>query len=196
MVSTAKPTARKTRLKVFRTAIGFHDAYVAAPSRKAALAAWGTDKDLFARGIAEEVMDPALIEKPLSAPGTVFRQLRSMLAEEPQEKRRKKGSSKAPEGAAPKNSMQPVPLPPPPPRPNDRIVADAERALEAAREQHAEEQRDLAARERELEKDRHAMEARHARDERLLHSTLEAARKEYQTQLQAWHEAVAHDHGR
>jgi hypothetical protein len=28
------------KLKVFRTPIGFHDAYVAAPSKKAALAAW------------------------------------------------------------------------------------------------------------------------------------------------------------
>ena len=33
--------ARTGRLKVFRTSIGFHDAYVAAPSRKAALEAWG-----------------------------------------------------------------------------------------------------------------------------------------------------------
>ncbi len=31
------------KLKVFRTPAGFHDAYVAAPSRKAALAAWGAD---------------------------------------------------------------------------------------------------------------------------------------------------------
>ena len=42
------------KLKVFRTPIGFHDAYVAAPSQKAALQAWGTDTDLFARGVALE----------------------------------------------------------------------------------------------------------------------------------------------
>ena len=35
------------KLKVFRTAIGFHDAYVASPSRAAALRAWGADTDLF-----------------------------------------------------------------------------------------------------------------------------------------------------
>ena len=40
------PAARK--LQVFRTAIGFDDALVAAPSRKAALTAWGAEKDLFA----------------------------------------------------------------------------------------------------------------------------------------------------
>jgi hypothetical protein len=38
-------------LKVFRTPIGFHDDYVAASSRKAALEAWGGDADLFACGM-------------------------------------------------------------------------------------------------------------------------------------------------
>ena len=38
------------KLKVFRTPIGFHDAYVAAPSRAAALRAWGADTDLFSTG--------------------------------------------------------------------------------------------------------------------------------------------------
>ena len=60
MAGKAEPSSRKRRLKVFRTAIGFHDAYVAAPSRKAALEAWGTDKDLFARGVARllDVLEP------------------------------------------------------------------------------------------------------------------------------------------
>lgn len=31
------------KLKVFCTPIGFHDAYVAAPSQKAALEVWDTD---------------------------------------------------------------------------------------------------------------------------------------------------------
>ena len=44
-------------LKVYRTPIGFHDAYVAAPSQKAALAAWGADANLFARGSAEQVTE-------------------------------------------------------------------------------------------------------------------------------------------
>lgn len=51
-------------LKVFRTPAGFHDAYVAAPSQKAALKAWGSEADLFARGIAEKVTDPKLMEAP------------------------------------------------------------------------------------------------------------------------------------
>ncbi|MCP2775198.1 hypothetical protein, partial [Salmonella enterica] len=55
---------RAAKLKVYRTPIGFHDAYVAAPSQKAALQAWGSDADLFARGVAEQVADPALMEEP------------------------------------------------------------------------------------------------------------------------------------
>ena len=61
------------KLKVFRTSIGFDDAYVAAQSRKAALVAWGADTDLFAHGSAELVDDPRLTEEPLSRPGEVVR---------------------------------------------------------------------------------------------------------------------------
>lgn len=64
------------RLKVFRTPIGFHDAYVAAPSQKAALAAWGADSNLFAQGIAEQVTDPELMADALERPGEVVRRLR------------------------------------------------------------------------------------------------------------------------
>ena len=64
------------QLKVYRTPIGFHDAYVAAPSQKAALAAWGSDADLFARGVAEVVTDAALTKEPLAHPGEVVRRLR------------------------------------------------------------------------------------------------------------------------
>ena len=55
------------KLKVFRTPIGFHDAYVATPTKKAALEAWGTDANLFARGTAEEVTDPKLTAAPLAS---------------------------------------------------------------------------------------------------------------------------------
>src|SRR5919106_4611780 len=70
----AKP--RKQKLKVFRTPIGFHDAFVAAPSQKAALEAWGADGNLFAQGIAEQVDDPRLMEEPLARPGEVIKRLR------------------------------------------------------------------------------------------------------------------------
>ena len=68
------------RLKVYRTVAGFHDAYVAAPSQTAALAAWGSEKDLFARGDAELVEDPDLTAAPLADPGTVIRLSRGTTA--------------------------------------------------------------------------------------------------------------------
>jgi len=70
------------RLKVFRTTIGFHDAYVAAPSRKAALAAWGATKDLFAMEAAEEVTDTELMEEPLAHPSQVIQKVRGSLEQQ------------------------------------------------------------------------------------------------------------------
>src|SRR4051794_12137810 len=69
-------------LKVYRTPIGFHDAYVAASSQAAALKAWGTDRNLFARGAAEIVTDPALTEAPLADPGKVIKRLRGSADEQ------------------------------------------------------------------------------------------------------------------
>jgi hypothetical protein len=70
------------RLKVFRTPTGFHDAYVAAPSRKAALEAWGATSDLFARGAAEEITDQRLMAEPLAHPGEVIHVSRGVVAAE------------------------------------------------------------------------------------------------------------------
>jgi hypothetical protein len=69
-------------LKVFRTSAGFHDAYVAATSRKAALEAWGADVDLFSRGVAEQVTDDALMAEPLKRPGEVIMKSRGDLADQ------------------------------------------------------------------------------------------------------------------
>ena len=69
------------KLKVFRTTIGFHDAYVAAPSRAAALRAWGASTDLFAMGAAEEVIEPALMKAPLAHAGSIIKQSRGSTAE-------------------------------------------------------------------------------------------------------------------
>lgn len=70
-------------LKVFRTVTGFHDAYVAVPCRAAALRAWGAAKDLFARGVAEEVTEPALAAEALARPGVVIRRPRGALVAPP-----------------------------------------------------------------------------------------------------------------
>lgn len=73
---------RQLKLKVYRTPIGFHDVYVAAPSQKAALQAWASDSDLFAHRIAEQVTDPELIKEPLTRPGEIIRKLRGTADEQ------------------------------------------------------------------------------------------------------------------
>ena len=65
------------KLKVFRTTSGFHDSYVAAPSRAAALRAWGANTDLFAMGAAEQVTDAKLMAEPLAKPGTIVKRSRA-----------------------------------------------------------------------------------------------------------------------
>lgn len=114
------------KLKVYRTPIGFHDAYVAAPNQKAALKAWGSDADLFARGVAELVTDAALTADPLAHPGEVIRVRRGSAAENvaalPKAAKRPAKRASAPidddEG--------------PPPRPRGRPAARSEKEDEAA----------------------------------------------------------------
>jgi hypothetical protein len=110
---------RKQKLKVFRTPIGFHDAFVAAPSQKAALEAWGADSNLFAQGVAEQVSDPDLTKVPLENPGQVVKVLRGTRAEQlaaldEQKLPKRKGAPPAeivplqPKKRAPKPSREPV----------------------------------------------------------------------------------------
>ena len=47
------------KLKVFQAQFGFYDTVVAAPSRAAALRAWGTHQNLFASGEAKVATDEA-----------------------------------------------------------------------------------------------------------------------------------------
>lgn len=61
------------KLKAFVTSAGFFDLAVAAPSMKAALAAWGAESDLFHQGFARETRDPAIVESTLAQPGVVLR---------------------------------------------------------------------------------------------------------------------------
>ena len=65
------------KLKVFCTTSGFHDSIVAAPSKPAALKAWGAKTDLFSMGAARLVTDPKIAKKALDRPGEVIRLKRS-----------------------------------------------------------------------------------------------------------------------
>ena len=120
-------------LKVYRTPIGFHDAYVAAPSQKAALEAWGTDANLFARGSAEQVTQPDLIREPMAHPGTVIKRPRGSEAEHlaSLSKSQQAQGRKAPRSKTPAQAKQQAQkrTPPPRPRPSRDALNAAEEAL-------------------------------------------------------------------
>ncbi|KQT32338.1 hypothetical protein ASG29_11080 [Sphingomonas sp. Leaf412] len=166
------------KLKVFVTPAGFHDAYVAAPSRKAALAAWGSDADLFARGIAVEVTDPELTKAPLARPGEVVKRSRGTAAEQlaaaPSPRPRKKAAVKA---VAPKKAA---------PRPDRAALDAAEAALEDMTRRHRAAQRDLAKRQADL--DREKREVGRAQDEEAeeVRSAAEKAQTAYDAALKGW----------
>lgn len=61
------------KLKAFTTSAGFFDLAVAAPSMKAALAAWGADSDLFHQGFARETRDAKIVTATMARPGLVLR---------------------------------------------------------------------------------------------------------------------------
>jgi hypothetical protein len=177
--------ARSPRLKVFRTPIGFHDAYVAAPSRAAALRAWGAERDLFARGAAEEVTDPALTAEPLAAPGTVVRRSRGTAAEQL--------------AAAPARARSPrrAPSPPPshartperPPEPDRADLDAAEQALAAAAAKAARVGRDFDEREAVLARERRAAERGVADDRRRAERARDRAATAYDAAMEEWREA-------
>ncbi|THD36672.1 MAG: hypothetical protein E7773_06610 [Sphingomonas sp.] len=130
------------KLKVFRTPIGFHDAYVATLSRAAALRAWGSDKNLFARGMAEEVTDPALTAEPLAQPGTVFKRSRGTAGE--QVAALSKGKTSAARKSKPKPAKA---VKPRGPRPDRAPLDAAEKALVDAADQH---ERDVGELDRQI----------------------------------------------
>src|SRR5258705_4026133 len=60
-------------LKVFQAHLGFYDTAVAAPSKAAALKAWGSRQNLFREGVASETKDPQAVTAALAKPGVVLR---------------------------------------------------------------------------------------------------------------------------
>jgi hypothetical protein len=167
-------------LKVFRTPIGFHDAYVAAPSRKAALEAWGSAADLFARGGAEEVTDPQLTAEPLRHPGEVVRvsrgDLQAQLTALGPKRRSSKSAREVPEA-------KPARRRPPPTR------EKVDRAEAVLAEAHARQDRERAAMESErdaIERKLEAIQARQERQTAQLEKRLEKAKANYHAALDKW----------
>jgi hypothetical protein len=115
----AKGASRK--LKVFQAQFGFHDSVVAAPSKVAALRAWGTHQDLFAAGHAQVATDAKAISAATAEPGAPLR--RAVGSNDPFE-REPTGLPKVPHAsrkAAPKSAAK---LTTKPKRPADRSAVD------------------------------------------------------------------------
>lgn len=203
--------ARATKLKVYRTVAGFHDAYVAAPSQKAALEAWGSERDLFARGIAEQVTDPALIAEPLAAPGTVVKRSRGTSAEQiaalpdpqPDTPGRNASTGKArakpPSPGSAKAKFKPSPTPTPKPKPPPRAKPDpkpsgtaldaAEETLTAVKADYAGRERALAAREAALTRERRAFDRDRAAALDAAQTVRDDAQARYDAALRTWRAA-------
>jgi hypothetical protein len=174
---------RKQKLKVFRTPIGFHDAYVAAPSQKAALEAWGSDADLFARGVAEVVTDPELTAEPLANPGEVVKRSRGTVAEQiaalPPERHR----AKAKDPPKPRKAKPPARQAP---RPDRGPLEEAEHAVEEARNRQREDERALAREAAEFDRRRRAREEKHRKAIARLEEKRDRARDRYETAMRRW----------
>jgi hypothetical protein len=190
------------QLKVYRTPIGFHDAYVAAPSQKAALEAWGSDANLFARGMAEIVTDPALTAEPLASPGNVVRRLRGSADDHFAALPKNKVKPKAPAKPEPPAEQAPVeetrveappvrPTPPPrvpkpKPRPSRAKVDAAEEALDGIDRRHRDELAEVRRREEALTRERHALEERQAREVEQLTQARAQAKEKYDAAMAKW----------
>ncbi len=177
------------KLKVFRTTTGFHDAYVAAPSQKAALEAWGADANLFARGVAEQVTDPKLTAEPLRRPGEVIKLSRGDLSAQLKAlgPRRKKAKAKTgpEELETPAKARKPVKPKPPPKR--DKVDA-TEAAIKQARARHAAAEKKLEDERDAIERKLDALRTRHAEDLARLERKRDEAREAYREALERWSE--------
>ena len=162
--------ARKQKLKVFKTPIGFHDAYVAAPSRKAALEAWGADADLFSAGIAEQAEGGGKAAKAaLEQPGEVVRVARSGGTDEPLPQR--------PSGKGGKRRK---------PKPSRAAVEKAEAAAAALEQKQAGEREELAEEEAALARRRRALEAKQRAAMERAEAKRDAANERYRKAMAEW----------
>ena len=177
--------AKPKKLKVFRTPIGFHDAYVAAPSMKAALEAWGSSTNLFSQGAAELVTDPKLTKAPLARPGEVVRVPRGSEGEH----------FKALGRTKKKSTETPSPRPSPESggggkkrgrRPSSAAVERAEAAVARAEARHREALEKLRAEAAAIDKRRREVERKQRGERERLTSELDEAREKFRSAMEEW----------
>jgi flagellar motility protein MotE (MotC chaperone) len=180
MAKKPKDKPRKQKLKVFRTPIGFHDAYVAVPSQKAALEAWGADANIFAQGIAEQVTDPKLMEEPLARPGEVIKRLRGSHDEHVAALGKDARQPKAKVVEAPKPKSKPRP------KPSRHEVDAAEEALGKAEKEQRKALGKIDDQIKKLQRERRDLQHKAERERNELADELERARSAYQRAMRAW----------
>lgn len=172
----AKAKQRKQKLKVFRTPIGFHDAYVAAPSQKAALEAWGASSNLFAGGAAEQVDDPKLMKAALDRPGEVIRVLRGSAEEQ----------VKALRAGRNRSSPRPSPAGGRGRKPSRAELDRAEAAVAELAKAHEAELRALAKQEEELARRRREAQRRHEAEHDEAAAARDSARARFERAMRQW----------
>ncbi len=164
------------KLKVFKAQMGFYESVVAAPSQKAALAAWGVHQDLFGAGMAVLTDDAAAIKAATAQPGVALRRPAGSA-----------GTFAADAAALPK-------LPPAPKRPKaakaakpaaakrpDRTaLTEAERALKAVEDARRTELADLDAARRDLDTRAFDLERAHRTRLKAAQNALAKARRRFE----------------
>ena len=182
--------AKAKKLKVFRTPIGFHDAYVAAPSMKSALEAWGSSTNLFSQGAAELVTDPKLTKAALARPGEVVRVARGSEGEhfkalgKTAKKARKEAGSRIESGMMKKGSGREERNRGR--RPSSAGVERVEKALASAEARHREALEKLRSEAAAIDKKRREIEAKHRREREGLTGELDEAREKFRSAMEEW----------
>lgn len=185
---------RQQKLKVFRTPIGFHDAYVAATSQKAALAAWGSESDLFAAGFAEKINDPDLMREPLANPGEVIKRSRGTMTEHmaalPKTAPSQTTDTGKAKGGQPRTRSKVLPAPKPPlkprPRPKRTELDQLEKELLTFERLQDAERARLEKRQADLDRDLRTFETTENMKREDIARKIRRARKKYERAVEAW----------
>ena len=169
----AKPRARK--LKVFQAQLGFFDSVVAAPSKAAALRAWGTHQDLFASGDARIATDKAAVAAAIEHPETPL--ARAIGTDDPFQLQ-PSGSSRGPR-ASKKEAGRSGKAEPPEARPDRSELDAAKSALARLDQTRRREEADLEREQEDLDVRRSAARETYAEARKTAAAALAAARAAY-----------------
>ena len=176
---------RKQKLKVYCTPVGFHDAYVAAPSQKAALEAWGAKTNLFGQGSAHQVTDAALTKAPLDHPGEVIKVLRGSDAEQVAALERTASSKRAKRQTRPAPEAEPVKAPRGP-KPSRAKLNKAEDALEVLQSRQAKQLRQIDEEQERLDRKRRQLRQKQADELASAKGRIDSEREQYDRAVRRW----------